>query len=207
MKCLVILSLILSLGQALAAEGDLLKCLGREEKRLHLKKDTGPVYDLNQRLIGEMVQIPHAQLNSDSLKEVCSSDNYSESWKLLEITGKRGKEIFTLSDRVPGMQREITASMIADFVDSSREILINFITAIQSTAPTPHCLKEEIPQLGEFFYNIKYLQEDVDLKRIFEGKDQKIFSQLKDYPQAFERCAARLKKKAKSGSVPEAKKP
>ena len=94
----------------------------------------------------------------------------------------------------------MTEGMIEDYVEATREILLSFIAQIQSISPTPNCLKEEIPELDQFFNEIKYLQEDIDTKKIFEGKDQKIFEKLKNYPQAFEKCRARLKKKLKSES-------
>ena len=96
--------------------------------------------------------------------------------------------------------------MIDDYIEATREILLNFISAIQMQSPTPTCLKEEIPKLDAFFTDIKYLQEDVDMSDIFKGKDQKIFEKLKNYPLAFEKCRARLKKKAKPSSTDAAKK-
>lgn len=207
MKCLVItLSLLLAM-PAWSATEDILKCLGKEEKRFHVAKTAGPVYDLNQKLIAEMIQIPNAQIAPVYLKEICTAESFSESWKMLELSIKKGKEIFIIPDTITGMQREVTSGMIEDFVDSTRETFLNFIASIQTISPTPDCLKEEIPELNNFFLEIKHLQEDVDLKNIFLGKDQKIFNRLKDYPRAFQACRARLKKKPKSGSVPEAKKP
>lgn len=191
---------------AQASNGEILKCLGEEEKRFHLKKEGGPVYDLNQRLIAEIVQIPRVALDQESYREICSGNKFSESWKLLELSIKKGKSIFVLPANLSGMQKSITEEMIADYVEQTREILLNFITQIQAQAPTATCLKEEIPQLDAFFTEIKYLQEDVDMKTLFEGKDRKIFDRLKNYPLAFEKCRARIKKKAKSESTVPAKK-
>lgn len=206
MKCFVICLTILMASPAFAQK-KLLKCLGEEEKRFHLQKRQGPVYDLNQTLMGEMIQIPGAEIKPEYLKDICSPKNFSESWKLLEYSITKGKDLFFIPKKVTGMPREVSIGMIEDYVATTRETLLNFITKIQSEAPSAGCLKEEIPQLEQFFIEIKYLQEDVDLKQVFEGRDKKIFDQLKNYPKAFQRCEARLKKKAKSGSVPEARKP
>lgn len=195
--CLIILIISSSV---LARDREILKCLGEEEKRLHLKKETGPIYDLNQRLIAEMIQVPKVELHKEHFLTICSGENFSESWKLLEISIKFGKEIFMIPKDVTGIQRSMTEGMIEDYVESAREILLNFIAQIQSLSPTPNCLKEEIPELNQFFTEIKYLQEDVETKKIFEGKDQKIFEKLKNYPLAFDKCRARLKKKLKSES-------
>lgn len=208
MKCLVILLFTLYPFMSWSA-GDfsILKCLGEEEKRFHLKKEAGPVYDLNQRLISEMIQIPNVQIRREDYLNICAGKQFSESWKLLEHSIKEGDDLFVIPEKIQGMQRQMTEGMIDDYVEATREILINFITQIQAISPTPTCLKEEIPQLDSFFTEIKYLQEDVDLKTIFKGKDQKIFEELKDYPLAFEKCRALLKKKVKSGSTERPKAP
>ncbi len=196
----MVIILILFSFQSWAKSPELLKCLGAEEKRLHLEKNTGPIYDLNQRLIAEMVQIPDAIIDANAFKKICSPDG-SESLKLLQLTITQGKSLFKIPSNVVGMQRQIAQGMIDDYVETSKEILLNLITQIQVLSPTPHCLEEEIPLLKNFFYEIKHLQEEVDIAQIFRGRDTKIFDELKNYPKYFQRCLARLKKKPKSGST------
>lgn len=205
MKCLVILTLTLISLSGFAKEGDILKCLGDEEKRFHLNKVSGPVYDLNQRLISELVQIPRIKLTREDYLAICAGNDFSESWKLLELSLKKGKGIFEIPPDLRGMQKGMTEGMIDDYIEASKEILLTFISQIQAQSPTPGCLKQEIPELDKFFYEIKYLQEDVDIRQIFEGKEEKIIDKLKNYPLAFEKCRAELKKKAKSGSTSRAR--
>ncbi|MGE3608566.1 MAG: hypothetical protein AB7I27_03170 [Bacteriovoracaceae bacterium] len=207
MKWAVIILLIHSIPLWAAKDRQLLKCLGAEEKRLHLKKDTGPLYVLNQRLIEEIVQIPEADISEENFKQICMKPYASESWKLLEASIQQGKSLFIIPEGVGKMQKPMIEGMIDDYIEATKEILLNFISQIQSASPSATCLKEEIPELDSFFTDIKYLQEDVDLKKLFEGRDLKIFEKLKDYPSAFKRCQERLKKKAKSKSTPSAKKP
>lgn len=208
MKCIVIIcSMIMSLNLwAQARDTQILKCLGEEERRLHLAKDTGPIYDLNQRMIAEMVQIPNVELNPAEYQKICGSKRFSESWRLLEQSIQRGRELFVVSSKVGGMQKDMALGMVDDYVEATREILLTFISQIQALSPTPTCLKEEVPQLDNFFIEIKYLQEDVDMKTIFKGKDEKIFEELKNYPRAFEKCRAHLKKNPKSPSTAAPKK-
>lgn len=208
MKWFVISSLFLLSFNALATrdERQLLKCLGEEEKKFHLKKDTGPLYDLNQRLISEMIQIPKAELDAEFYNEMCDKNSPSPALKLLELSIRNGKETFDVPPEVQGSQREMAQGMIDDYLESTKEIFLNFMTQIQAIAPSASCLKEEIPQIDAFFTDIKYLQEDVDMKKIFAGRDVKIFNKLLGYPQAFDRCRARIKKKLKSESKPAAKK-
>jgi hypothetical protein len=137
---------------------------------------------------------------------ICSGEKFSESWKLLELSMKKHKALFVIPKSITGIQRSMTEGMIDDYLEATRDILIVFISQIQAQSPTPQCLKEQIPELDQFFTEIKYLQEDVDMKMIFQGKDQRIFDKLKNYPLAFEKCRARLKKKLKSGSSEAVKK-
>lgn len=198
MKCFVILVSTLLMATAFARDDrQILKCLGAEEKRFHLKKETGPLYDLNQRMIGELIQIPRVEITPEDYLTACSGKRFSESWKLLELSIKKGKKIFVIPKDVTGLQRSITEGMIDDYIEATKEILLAFISQIQAQSPTPTCLREKIPQLDEFFTEIKYLQEDVDMAAIFQGKDQRIFDRLKNFPLAFEKCrkAVELKKK------------
>lgn len=198
MKLLLIVVLLFTAGAQ--AANPLLVCLGKEEKNLHQKKDLGPLYELNQRITGEMVQIPNVTVRPEDLKIICSRDTFSQSWKLLELSLRKGKDLFVIPDSVTGLQRSITQGMIDDYSEVSKEILLYFISQIQTHSPTPDCLMEEIPFLGKFFTEIKYLQGDVDIRKLMAGKDTKIFADLKDYRSAFQRCRERLKKKARPGS-------
>lgn len=204
-KCVSLLCLVICTWVQAREERQILKCLGEEEKRFHLKKETGPLYDLNQRLISEMLQVPKAEIAPEDFHEICSGNKYSESLSLLELSITKGKNLFIISKDIPGMQRSVTEGMIDDYIEATREILLQFITQIQASAPSPTCLKEEIPVLDTFFTEIKYLQEDVDLATLFKDRDKKIFDKLKNYPLAYERCRARLKKKEKSGSTSDKK--
>ena len=200
-KCVILMSILFSAPSfSVTDDRQILKCLGKEEKRFHLKKETGPIYDLNQRLIGELLQVPKVELSPEDYVAVCSGEKFSESIKLLELSIKKGKSLFTIPKEITGIQRSMTEGMIEDYSEATRDILLNFISQIQAVSPGPKCLKEEIPELDTFFNEIKYLQEDVDMRTIFEGKDERIFNQLENYPLAFEKCRARLKKKARSAS-------
>ncbi len=187
-------------------ERKILKCLGQEEKRLHLSKDLGPTYDLNQRLMAEMIQIPQADLGLQDLQEICHPGNQSESLKLLQLSLQKGKSLFSVPSQLPSMQKDMAQGMIDDYVEITKDIFLNFISQIQTIAPSPKCLEQEIPELHAFFIDIKYLQEDVDIKAIFKGRENTIFEQLKGYSEAFKRCQARLKKNTKSGSTDSDKK-
>lgn len=186
---------------------DLLKCLGVEEKRLHLKKDMGPNYDLNQKLMAEVIQIPNLQVEAGALKTICSSQSYGESWKLLQLSLIQGESLFSVTPDITGMQKKIAESMISDYLEAVREILLGLISQIQALAPTPDCLTTEFPRLVPFFRDMKYLQEEIDANQIFKGRGEKIFADLRNYRRAIKNCQARLKNTPKSESKAGAKKP
>lgn len=198
MKWFVIALLFSSLAWSRTPE--LLKCLGKEEKAYHLKKDTGPSYDLNQRMIAEIIQIPNVSIELEALNSICAASG-GESWKLLQLSLVKGKSIFVVQESLTGMQKQMTEGMIDDYLKATREILLNLITQIQAIAPTPDCLTTEFPGLVPFFTDLKYLQEDVDADKLFKGRDEKIFNDLKSYRKAIKRCQERLKKKLKSEST------
>ena len=205
MKCYVILLLVLTSLPVLARDRQLLKCLGEEEKRFHQKKDTGPIFDLNQRLISEILQIPNVDIGAEDINAICDSKH--ESWNLLHASLTKTKKLFIISNAVTGMQKEVTLGMIDDYVDATKEIFLSLIAQIQTKSPTPTCLKEEIPELDAFFIDIKYLQEEIEIQTIFKGRDEKIFEKLKNYRSAFKACKSRIKtkKKAKSPSTSDPK--
>ncbi len=208
MKWIVITLTILSSSLSFARNMDrqLIRCLGAEEKRFHLKKETGPIFDLNQRLINEMLQIPRIEISPKTYTKICLGKG-SESLKLLEHSLLVGKKIFTIPGDVTGMQKDMTTGMIDDYIEATKDILLSLISQIQTISPTPHCLEEEIPHLAKFFNDVKYLQEDVDMKLLFKKHENKIFKSIENYPKAFQACRERLKKKLNSASTPEAKKP
>jgi hypothetical protein len=198
MKWFVIVLIFSNL--AFARTSELIKCLGAEEKIFHLKKETGPSYELNQRLIAELVQISNTTMTPEALKAICSSSK-GVSWKLLELSLTKGKNIFHIPKDVTGGQRQVTEGMVEGYILASKEIFLAVLTQIQALAPSPDCLTQEYPELIPFFLDLKYLQEEVDTEKLFKGRAEKIFNKLQTYPEAIKRCQTRLKKKLKPEST------
>lgn len=194
------------ISKASSQNKDILKCLGNEEKSFHKMKKSGPIYELNQKLIAEIIQIPELQLKSDFFSLICLKSQESPSLNLLEYSVLRGEMIFSASKESTELQKSMSKSMTQDYLESSREILLSLISSIQTLSPTPHCLEENFPELKDFFVELKYLQEDYDLSKIFKGKEADIFKMIKHYPNIFKGCQKRLKKKLKSSSTEEPKK-
>lgn len=207
MKFNLLFSFALFLGAiAPAYSGDILKCLGEEEKKYHVSKKSGPRYDLNQKLIAEVIQIPQVKVKDHFFKQICQTKFNIPSLKLLELSLIEGKNIFIPPQTSNVAQASVNESMIDGYIETSKEIFLEFIASIQVLSPTPNCLKEEIPQLDKFFVEVKHLQDEMDLKDLLKKKDIKIFKELKNYPQAFEKCLERKSKKDKSESTEAPKK-
>jgi len=203
MKYLLLCFLMVSSLQA----NELLKCLGQEEKKYHLKKDVGPLYDLNQKMIAELVQIPQIRLKSTYFGEACSAGKVSPSWKILSLSLKHGAEIFDIDDKDSNkIQQSMNTEMIKDYLLNCKEIFLSLVAQIQAASPSPTCLKEEIPELDAFFSEIKYLQEDLDIEKLFRSREVKILDRLEHYSLAFSKCSRRIKMKLKSKPKPAAKK-
>src|SRR5690554_2291806 len=194
MKFIYGIILLFSFSSWSQSEG-ILRCLGLEEARMHENKESGPLFQLNQRLISELVQIPGLRINRVDYRRICGQGN--ESLKLLEQILIQGKSLFINTQQ--GMRRSITDGMIDDFIISSKEIFLNFISSIQMISPTPHCLNQHIPELPKLLERIKYLEAEVELQKIFGNKDLEIFKKLQDYPLYFKACEE-AKRTDKSGS-------
>lgn len=199
MKFIYTLLLLLSLPSWASSQG-ILRCLGLEEARLHEKKITGPLFNLNQRLISELVQIPGLRINQFDYRRICNSQG-NESIRLLEQVLIQGKGLFINTQH--GMQGSITQGMIDEFVIGSKEIFLNFVSQIQMISPTFDCLNKNIPQLPLLLEEIKHLEDEVDIRAIFGKKDLIIFKKIKDYPIYFKSC---VKSKSTESSGSKAKK-
>lgn len=162
---------------------------------MHEKKEAGPLFQLNQKLISELVQIPGVRINQVDYRRICNQEN--ESLKLLEQILVQGKSLFINTQQ--GMRKSITQGMIDDFIIVSKEIFLNFVSAIQMISPTPDCLNKHIPTLPKLLEEIKYLEDEVEIQKIFGKKDLEIFKKLQDYPLYFRACEE-SKKTDKSGS-------
>lgn len=183
MKFIYILLLLFSLPTWSSSQG-ILRCLGLEEARFHKNKETGPLFNLNQKLISELVQIPGLRINQVDYRRICGQGN--ESLNLLEQILIQGKSLFINTQE--GMRRSITQGMIDDFVIGSKEIFLNFVSQIQMISPSADCLNKHIPALPKLLEEIKYLEDEVDIQKIFGKKDLAIFRRLQDYPVYFKAC-------------------
>ena len=206
MKLMVSLSLLLSFplyaAQTVKARpysSRVLKCLGKEEKALHLRKETGAVYDLNQRLIGELVLINRIDAETSLLKRICTMKG-SPSIGLLEGMLISPKGWSAPASTGNGVEDSIQKGLIDDLNQGLPEILLNFLGQLQAESPNATCLNEKIPGIKSMNEEVKWLQEEVDLTKITNRKErlEKIFAGIHQVDKYFAECRAADQSRAKS---------
>ena len=167
----------------------LMLCLGKEEKTLHTQKLTGPTYDLNQRLIGELILINRIDAPTAILKKVCRSKS-SASLELLEEMLLNPKGWAKLPSDIKGVEASIAQELVKDVNLGIPEVLLAFLGQLQAAAPDAQCLNKNIPGLNTLNEEVKWLQEEIDLIKIAGRKSRlkKIFAGIKQAPSYFEKC-------------------
>jgi hypothetical protein len=175
----------------------LLVCLGAEEKLYHKKKAAGALYDLNQKLISELVQAQGLDGARATIKAVCSKGNRG-SLQLLEAIMLDPKGWFALSEKSSSLDRELAR----EITQSTPEIFLNFLSVLQAEAPTPDCMNKHIPAIAQLNDEVRFLQEEVDLTKITNKKARlsKIFAGIQRIDEIFEVCAKEKSKNTDKGA-------
>lgn len=209
MKVILLLMFIATtlpaLGSSRPGPTRLMYCLGQQEKYFHLKKQTGPFYELNQTLMSELIQVPGLEASSVLLNRICKPSPMAPLY-LLEAIVLDPRDWWYLKDDLDPQPRMIALELMREFRQMSPEILLNFLSSLQMIMPTPHCLEEHIPGLSKMYHDVKWLQEEVDLKKITLGHKRLIplFSRLQRYQDFAQECA-KSKKTTKGSGKPSAR--
>lgn len=171
----------------------LLYCLGQEELRIHAANDTGPLYLLNQRMIGEFTQIKNRNLKDVYQSEVCKSK--STSLSLLQLLLKHKDEIF-LPINLESHEKELQDQNIKTLIDHAPGIFLDHLSQIQGTMPTANCLEKHIPEIVKIRDDFKYLQTILTSFQILESEDRYniIIDKLQDLENFKRLCEKELTK-------------
>ena len=192
-KSLVILTfLTLNLafiGNTWGKVAPLIKCLGKEELRIHLRKVKGPVYLLNQTLINLVAEANDIQLNKNEYAKICQNKKYPPSVALLKAILLRGSAVFKLNKT--DFKKYIQQKSVVEKINEKKsQIFFKYLSNIQSEVKDPHCLEREIPELKYFFLKFKYLEVEVSASKILEDKEKikRIFKKIRRLRIILKKC-------------------
>jgi len=170
------------------AQNPVLVCLGQEELLLHQKKEVGPVYKLNQYLIGELASANQIAFRKKFIDAICQSKDFSPSVNLLRLILIEGKSLYIFKGDV--FQKAMEESTIDNFIDNIPEVFFKYLSSLQALTPHHKCLKNYISHLDYFQTRYRYLGEELSNK-IFEEDKSKIkviFEDLKNLDQILIKC-------------------
>ena len=157
-----------------------MRCLGQEEFAIHKRNAGGPVYKLNQEIISSLVQLRDSiYMKKKFVKKVCASN--SPSLKVLELLMTEEELFFSSHNPARDPKRHaIDQSTIEDLREKSALLFIGFTGQMQAGLPKAGCLQRHVPQLEKFFEQMRYLVENIGLKRVMKAlkEPQKIFDKL-----------------------------
>jgi len=194
----IYLCLFLGLNSTLCAN-ELLECLGKEETLLHQKKVQGPIYQLNQNLIGLFSTHSELKVESNILRESCENSN-----------SKLGTSVILLKNMALGRGKIFvgnasTAGSLGkkDIVQAIPGLLFDYFSGLQSLAKDPHCLDQEMPKLLAIKTKIKYLESESNSDVLLSQETaniKSIFTQIENLDKIYEKCSKRPKPTSKSGA-------
>lgn len=176
---------------------EVLKCLGREELKIHKMKLNGPYFELNQRLVSDFIMFNKIEVAKDIRIDICKKDEVFGSVKLLEYLINRGENVFVIPRNLNPIDKEFYKSSIVEFIDTLPEIFLNYIAQMQATTARSMCLEDHIPELKTLFRDLKALEQDIPARKIM-AKNQmatKILEKLRRIDSIQKTCEEELKKK------------
>ncbi len=186
-----ILSLILSLlliTPCYAKKNQLVICLGKEEGLIHKNRISGPTYKLNQYFISKLVSMD-IHIKEKFLSQICS-DSHNTSIRLLKLLMIQKDKCFK--------ENNFTESPLYSYKQASKDLFIQdlprvfsqYISNVQSLAPTKDCLEKRIPYLKEFLIKYSNLEmEDIPIDTIIDkNKILSIFEKLENINTIYKAC-------------------
>ena len=199
MRCLLFTVLLLTplALKAKAPPSRLLVCLGSHEKEFHKKKAHGAFYDLNQRLISELLQTQAVDGSPALIGRVCKP-GMRASVHVLEAMLLDPRGWYVLKPDAS----DLTKELLKEIIQETPQIFLNFLGALQTEAPTPDCLNRHIEGLADLNEEVKWLEDEIDINKITGKKTRlmKIFAGIQRSDEIFAVCAkelALLKEKSK----------
>jgi hypothetical protein len=172
--------------------GELIRCLAKEEAEFHKKKDqvSGPFYKLNQELISELIQLPDTvHVQREALSEICNSRPLIRSALYLKMLNLEKGNLYSNVKKRRSNLYALDKMAMERVIDKSYHLLINFILNVQSLAKDSKCIYKKVPELKSFMNKVRFIQEDVGIKKIFhEIKNKENFYKNIFSPKILKGC-------------------
>jgi len=196
------LSLNLSYAAPKAPASKLLKCLGLQEKVFHQKKLSGALYELNQRMIAELVQLSGIDGNELLINQVCRSQREGALY-LLEAILLDTRDWYIIRPQASSLGTSLSQELVKELNLSGPELLLSFLGQLQMESPTPDCLEKNIPGVSQLYLEVKWRQEEIDIQKIAGKKSRlaKIFAGIHRSGYYFEACAKEKSKKTEKAAA------
>ena len=157
---------------SLATPSKLLTCLALEEQELHLQKDVGPQYFLNQQLLNLLGQSPMGHIKNEVIEDICRHKK-NPSQLLLKRTIFEQLNLFTFEKtKDPGKdQQQLEQAKI--FIEESFSLFFNYLWSWQKFVNDAKCFEKNIPQYNSIMERYKYLEHTNAKSKLFQ-KDKVI---------------------------------
>jgi len=180
----------------------LMKCLAMQEAQFHRRKAAGAFFELNQRLIAELVQVSGVEAAPALLSTVCRSRDQG-ALHLLEALLLDPKGWFVMKAQTSALGAPLARELVRELNATAPEILLTFLSQLQMQAPTPDCLERHVPGLAQLYQNVKWLQEEVDLEKITNKQRQlaALFAKIHTVDEIYRRCAQEKAKNTATGAA------
>jgi hypothetical protein len=176
----------------------LVKCLGKEEAKIHKNKLGGAVYELNQRLISELIMFNKIEVVPNIINDICSYEGkVFPSVKLLEHLINKQEQFFIIPRRLPAVDKEILQATVTEFLDLLPEIFYMYIAQVQAVSARPACLEDHVPALKELNRDIKALEQDIPARQLMSKNKiaSKVMFGIRDVESIWKKCDEEYKKK------------
>lgn len=195
--------LLLSLASSAQAPGSrLVKCLAVQEAQFHRRKATGAFFDLNQRMLAELVQVVGVEAAPALLSTVCRSRG-TGALHLLEALLLDPGDWYVLSAQNNPLGTSLSRELVRELNATAPELLLSFLSQLQMQAPTPDCLERHVPGLAQLYQNVKWLQEEVELGKLTNKRKQLagLFAKIHRIDEIYQRCAQEKTKNTATGAA------
>ncbi|MCY4523330.1 MAG: hypothetical protein OXB84_01190 [Halobacteriovoraceae bacterium] len=163
----------------------LIKCLGEEELLIHKSKQAGPLYNLNQWIIGVVVR-QDIRIKKGYEQEICADENFSPSVSFLRLVLLRQKEIFVRKN----------AFLLDSLIYQLPFLFVGYLVQLQALTPKAGCLAEKSTDVKYFLDRINYLQNELSVSELLEEKERivRIFEKLKKFDEIVKSCEKEISK-------------